>query len=560
VITVRDIIERTLPADASVVAGERGLTGEVTWATRPRPVPPAFGHLSGGELVLLTPKALASLDERLTLEGAIRQLSGFGISAIGFTSGPTAAARAAADDASIPLIQLPPETDLALLEREASHLIAVSQRDAQRKGIATGRRLMELAIAGDSLADLTTTLSESAQRDVFIVGTDGRLLAMTSPSGQVPSSTVIMPLLEAGRPLELDWLKSNPGGSMAEPSTTVLPWDGVQYRVVAPILGREGNLGLFSLLIGGPVASPDEEALASRGAAASAIVLAREQAATLARQELELNVLDEILDGALRSEISLIQQAQRLGHALDRPHAVVVARFDTGGGSSARANFEATRASVESALARFGVPVLWRIRHNHLEILWCPEQVTSGIDFPVALHQELLRQTGNRTPGTISMGVGALHPGIPGIRQSHQEAKQALTMSRRIYGSGHLTRFDDLGIYRLLFAARDLPELRGFHDESLSALIDYDRQHGAELVRTLGAFFAARCGPKETAAILGVHRNTVLYRLERIRELTGFDLDDADVRLRLHLAYSAHIALFAESGNSAGARESRGVS
>jgi purine catabolism regulator len=555
-ITVRDIIDQALPDEAAVVAGEQGLTGEVTWATRPRPSPPAFGHLSGGELVLLTPKALSSLDERLTLDAAIRQLAGFGVSAVGFAGRPTAAARSASNLASIPLIQLPPDADLALLEREASHLVAVRRRDAQRRGSETSRRLMELAIAGESLADLTTALSESAQRDVFIVGRDGRLLAMTSPSGQVPSSTVIMPLLEAGRPLELDWLKSNTGGSMAEPTTTVLPWDGVQYRVVSPILGRDGNLGLLSMLIGSPTAMPEERALASRGAAASAIVLAREQAAATARQELELNVLDEILDGALRSEISLIQQARRLGHALEQPHAALVARFDTGGGAQPRVNFETTRNAVEAALNRLDATVLWRIRHNNIEIVWNPAQVEQGADFPVRLQHELGRQA-RGAPATISLGVGAIHAGTAGIRQSHQEAKQALTMSRRLYGTGQVTRFEDLGIYRLLFAARDLPELRSFHDDALTALLDYDRQHGAELVRTLGAFFAGRCGPKETAAILGVHRNTVLYRLERIRELTGFDLDDADVRLRLQLAYSAHIALFAEPAGVIGSRESR---
>jgi purine catabolism regulator len=555
-ITVRDIIDQALPDEAAVVAGEQGLTGEVTWATRPRPSPPAFGHLSGGELVLLTPKALSSLDERLTLDAAIRQLAGFGVSAVGFAGRPTAAARSASNLASIPLIQLPPDADLALLEREASHLVAVRRRDAQRRGSETSRRLMELAIAGESLADLTTALSESAQRDVFIVGRDGRLLAMTSPSGQVPSSTVIMPLLEAGRPLELDWLKSNTGGSMAEPTTTVLPWDGVQFRVVSPILGRDGNLGLLSMLIGSPTAMPEERALASRGAAASAIVLAREQAAATARQELELNVLDEILDGALRSEISLIQQARRLGHALEQPHAALVARFDTGGGAQPRVNFETTRNAVEAALNRLDATVLWRIRHNNIEIVWNPAQVEQGADFPVRLQHELGRQA-RGAPATISLGVGAIHAGTAGIRQSHQEAKQALTMSRRLYGTGQVTRFEDLGIYRLLFAARDLPELRSFHDDALTALLDYDRQHGAELVRTLGAFFAGRCGPKETAAILGVHRNTVLYRLERIRELTGFDLDDADVRLRLQLAYSAHIALFAEPAGVIGSRESR---
>jgi purine catabolism regulator len=106
----------------------------------------------------------------------------------------------------------------------------------------------------------------------------------------------------------------------------------------------------------------------------------------------------------------------------------------------------------------------------------------------------------------------------------------------------------------LLFAARDLPELRSFHEEALGALITYDRQHSAELVKTLGAFFAGRCGPKEAAAILGVHRNTVLYRLERIRDLTGLDLDDAEIRLRLHLAYCSHVALYGEPAGRPGLR------
>jgi PucR family transcriptional regulator, purine catabolism regulatory protein len=99
--------------------------------------------------------------------------------------------------------------------------------------------------------------------------------------------------------------------------------------------------------------------------------------------------------------------------------------------------------------------------------------------------------------------------------------------------------------------------MRSFHDEALTPLIEYDREHGAELLRTLGSFFAGRCSPKETATLLGVHRNTVLYRLERIRELTGFDLDDSELRLRLHLAYSAHLALYSDQPGFAFPRETR---
>jgi purine catabolism regulator len=131
------------------------------------------------------------------------------------------------------------------------------------------------------------------------------------------------------------------------------------------------------------------------------------------------------------------------------------------------------------------------------------------------------------------------------VRQSHHEARQALMLGKRVRGNGQVTLFDQLGVYRLIFAAEHLPELQGFLEETLGSLVAYDAQHGADLVRTLEAFFQANCSPKETAAILKVHRNTVLYRLERIAAIMQIDLNDPDARLRLHLALHVRLALAA---------------
>ncbi|MBW3632526.1 MAG: helix-turn-helix domain-containing protein, partial [Chloroflexi bacterium] len=88
-----------------------------------------------------------------------------------------------------------------------------------------------------------------------------------------------------------------------------------------------------------------------------------------------------------------------------------------------------------------------------------------------------------------------------------------------------------------------LPELTDLYVETLGDLLAYDRQNNAELISTLDAFFAANGSPKEAAERLGVHRNTVLYRLDRIRDITGYELDDAGVRMRLQLALHVHFAL-----------------
>ncbi len=543
-ITVRNLLEHGLPAGTHVVAGEAGLDDEVTWATRPAPSPPAFGHLRGGELVLLTAKALQSVDERLTLEGAIRQLAAAGVSAIAFAGRITASARSAADAATLPLLQLPADADLAMLERETSHLIAERRREAHRQGLEAGRRLMELAIAGESLAVVARTLAEMARRSTVIEGRDGRILAIGGSETITPEH--LATLLDRGRPALALWLRTSAVASPAEPPTTTVDLDQHRKRVVAPIFGQDGLLGLLSLLLPGKQESPEDALLASRGAAACAVVLARERAAAAARQELALNVLDEILDGALQSEVSLLQQARRLGHDLEAPHAVIVARLDQRAGTNAVRPRDGRWAVFEETLARHGARRLWRIRHNQVEIVWPVADKREATAAAQLLFEDARRRLPDGAGMDVSMGLGRVGSGLRGIRQSYHEAKQALTMGRRLHGPGRLTRFDDLGVYRLLFAAQDLPELRTFHDEALGPLIEYDRENGADLIRTLEAFFAARCGPKEAAALLGVHRNTVLYRLERIRELTRLDLDDADVRLRLHLALCAHAALFGQ--------------
>jgi len=99
-----------------------------------------------------------------------------------------------------------------------------------------------------------------------------------------------------------------------------------------------------------------------------------------------------------------------------------------------------------------------------------------------------------------------------------------------------VTAFDDLGLYQLLFGLRDLPGVAEFHRRMLGPLIEHDRRTGGELLRTLDAYLSVGCSPTAAAERLHLHRNGLLYRLQRIREIVPVDLDDPERRLALHLA------------------------
>ena len=93
-------------------------------------------------------------------------------------------------------------------------------------------------------------------------------------------------------------------------------------------------------------------------------------------------------------------------------------------------------------------------------------------------------------------------------------------------------------LYQLLLALkeRNLDNLNQFYQDALGPLVEHDNRKQSDLIRTLNGFFEANGNLAKAAQDLDVHRNTLVYRLDRISELTELDLDDSDNRLILHLA------------------------
>lgn len=86
-----------------------------------------------------------------------------------------------------------------------------------------------------------------------------------------------------------------------------------------------------------------------------------------------------------------------------------------------------------------------------------------------------------------------------------------------------------------LSSSSDLSPFR----ELVVPLSDYDLERGSDLTKTLSVYFETGTNASETADRLFLHRNSLLYRLERIQELTGLDLKEPDARLSLQLGLLA---------------------
>jgi DNA-binding PucR family transcriptional regulator len=91
-------------------------------------------------------------------------------------------------------------------------------------------------------------------------------------------------------------------------------------------------------------------------------------------------------------------------------------------------------------------------------------------------------------------------------------------------------------VYRLLSEIEDRKGLESFAGRMLEPLVAYDRARGAPLLKTLEVYLQRHGNLRQSARDLHIHLNTLNYRIQRISEVIGADLKDADVRLDLLLA------------------------
>jgi carbohydrate diacid regulator len=140
-----------------------------------------------------------------------------------------------------------------------------------------------------------------------------------------------------------------------------------------------------------------------------------------------------------------------------------------------------------------------------------------------------------KPPATV--GVGNYHPGLVGLRQSYHEATSAIELGAQTWDADRIYHIDDFGVVAPLLSGVDENNIY-FSRELLDRLGE-----NAEIIQTLEAFFNFDMSLTRTADMLKIHRNTLVYRLDRITETLGLDprsFDDA-IQIKLAILYSRFV-------------------
>lgn len=133
-------------------------------------------------------------------------------------------------------------------------------------------------------------------------------------------------------------------------------------------------------------------------------------------------------------------------------------------------------------------------------------------------------------------GVSPMGAGYGYISGGYHKANAALKVAAAHKKS--LMHYDELGIYKLLISVENPQVLQDFFNESLGPLAEFDQSSGTDYLDTLRCYLEHDSSVQEVAAITYVHRNTINYKIKRIREILNCSLGQED-RLKFMLAFFA---------------------
>ncbi|MBG0815806.1 PucR family transcriptional regulator [Planomonospora sp. ID82291] len=495
--TLRTVVQRP-SLGLSVRTGGDALDRPVRWvAVSELEDPTPF--LEGGELVLTTGMPLDAA-------GAgpyVGRLVARGVSGLGFGVGlghgtVPAGLLAAADRAGLPLLEVPRETPFVAVGKAVSDLLAAEQYEEITRAFAAQGRLTRAALRPEGARAVVDRLARELGGWAVLLDEAG---AVRHAAGR-GAAAVGAVLPELGRLRG----RAREGGRAA---SLALSTPG-EHVVVQPVGARRAG-GFFAVGLGRPF-TPVEHTVVNAAGSLLTLALEHGREHLAAERRVRAAALRLLLAGQTAAGRETLE---RLGDRFPDGPLVVLAA-----GGDREAVLEAVLETVPELVGETAGQGFAVAEGDRVLVL-----------VPAAGADEAVAALAGRA-GACPLGVGA-PVGPEDLRTGIEQADRALASARG--PAGPVVRFADLA-GRGLLALLDAGAAAAFSAALLAPLREYGSR--ADLVESLRAYLACNGHWDAAAQRLGVHRHTLRYRMRRVAELLGRDLDDPAVRAELWVALS----------------------
>jgi purine catabolism regulator len=532
ILTVEDVRKLALPLGTRVATGDGLLNRPVSWTTVIY-LDDNFASksLQSDEIVLVAPQANPKSQGATDID-VIRWVADQRASAVVMIDNPSTNAIAEAKAYSIPILVLPSGSRPRMVEKTIVSLLVDRKGQLERRGTQIYRQLTQISSRNEGMAELINAMARLTGKAVVIQDKRLRVTEYTLQPQLVGYWDDIDQFL---RKLDNVPVEFQDRHRVTEVEQVVLmqslPIPGLA-RLVSPVVTKGIGRGYLSI-IGYDTDIDDIDLLVTEhGAAACALEMAKLKAVSETEKRLRGTFLDRLLIGDV-SQQEAIHQGERFEHDMTRTHLALVLSWRGENPPSMRRLETIINSLVE---AQRTSALVWQREREREVVVFHTTDGDNPIDYSLKLAEALSREINRQYPGSrVAIGLGQPARDISAWRTSYRDAVQARDLAIRLQTDTPLY-IGDLGVYQLILSLNDREKLTEFCERTLGTLVEYDMRQNADLIKTLEAFFNCHGNLSQTAEMLIVHRNTLLYRMNRINDIASIDLNRPETRLALHLA------------------------
>lgn len=316
------------------------------------------------------------------------------------------------------------------------------------------------------------------------------------------------------------------------------------FRLIDAIDNGTERFGYLSCLRENTSFADDELSVVHSATEIFAVQMTQDKKVAEIELRLKGNFIEDLISTNYSDLDSILNRARALDYDISLPHRVLVAEIENLDQLIHHQPMDQdASATFKIELAQFiqkqlNLHALCMVIYHNDEIVLLVQQKDDGmsIDTVKNLSEQIIKSVSAQFMAKLYIGIGSICHELTDYPASYLSAKKALEIGAYMITEGQVRSFEQFKVHALFLSTLKPAELYNYARSQVGALLDYDKTHHTELLKTLQEFLYLRNNVDGTARTINMSVSGLKYRLQKIEKIIGYELKDYKVSFDLQLA------------------------
>ena len=388
----------------------------------------------------------------------------------------------------------------------------------------------------DSMESLADTISEALQSQVTIEDSNHHVIGYSSHQfesdparistiiGKHVPNHVIIGLRKKGVMQQLE----NTAQAIRIPAVMEV---GLGPRLAICIKHQKEILGYIWVVDTGNLAEGHAESIVEKAAGIAGRYLLKQRGWKLKQEKTQEDFFWKLLTSHYDSETAIKQEAEAGSILLPNRYYISVLESSTMVDDQGVLRFRQAITSYTGLRL-----LLLTAEHNRLIILFTFMFPVGGTSDLSSFMNKLVKDMAKSEGSPIMAGCSLEYKEYTSVANAYREAVSILELKKQLpFHTRDLLVYEEIGFWAYFQEIMNHKRTHARNSPLLYPLKEHDREHKSDFLKTVAVYLSLNGNLKESAAFLHIHTNTLMYRLNRIAEITDKNLKDTDYRTSIYL-------------------------